>query len=214
GDPRSRRVLRGVDTRREKLLRASRRLRSLVDIERRVGAVVGLECRTGKRRRAARSALVDEHDVAVLAHSGQERRERPEEARRLTRAAGENKQWIGARIERVGRKHRYRKRDLAAVGLRAILGDFERAALRGERKLRQSALGERNGAPRRIALSAAGEPQHKRGDGGGESGCDHRGRWYQSARVAVESCDVDADARATCCGYTGLEPLFAAPLPS
>ena len=34
-------------------------------------------------------------------------------------------------------------------------------------------------------LAASGESQGKRGDGdgGGESGCDHRGRWYQ--RVSV-----------------------------
>ena len=76
GDPRGGRVLRGVDAARGELLRARGGLRHRIELERRVDAVVGLERGAGERRRAAGAALVDEHDVAVLAHAGQLRGER------------------------------------------------------------------------------------------------------------------------------------------
>ena len=109
GDPRRRRVLRGVDALRGELLRAGGRLRHRIELERRLEAVVGLERRADERRRAAGAALVDEHDVAILAHAGQRRGERSEEARRLAGAAGENEQRIGARVQRVRRQHRDRQ---------------------------------------------------------------------------------------------------------
>ena len=52
------------------------------------------------------------------------------EARRLTGSSGQNEQRVGARIERVRGQHGDRQRNLAAFRLGAVLGNFERAALR------------------------------------------------------------------------------------
>ena len=117
----------------------------------------GLNAAQVERRRAAGAALVDEHDVAVLAHAGQRRGEGAEEARRLAGAAGEDEQRVGARIERVGGQHRDRKRDLAAVGLVAVLRDLERAALRGD-----GSFGSRQSASAIAARGGNASPQPAR----------------------------------------------------
>ena len=114
--------------------------------------------------------LVDEDDVAILANSGQCRGKRPEEARGLPWTAREYEQRIGARVQRIGGQHRDRKRDLAAVGLVAILRHLERPALGGDRKLRQAAVGKGDRRLRAGIVAAGGEAK-----GEGQSGECRRG---------------------------------------
>ena len=180
-DPRRRRVLRGIHALRGQLARAGSGLRHRIELERAFEAVVGLERRADERRRPAGAALVDEDDVAILADAGQRGGERTEKARGLTGPAGENEQRVGARVQRVGRKDRDEQRDLAAAGLASILGHLEGAALRGERKLRQPAVGEHDRATRPGAIAAAPEAERECGEDGrgqqhgGTGASGHRG---------------------------------------
>ena len=159
------RVLRGVDALCGELARASLRLRFGIELERRVDAVVGLERRAFERRRAAGAALVDEHDVAVLAHVDELHRERTQMRSRLSRPAGEHEQRVGARIERVRRKDGDGDRDRPRRRLAAVLGHLQRPALRRERDVRQAALGERHGSLARAVGAAAGERDGERDEG-------------------------------------------------
>ncbi len=103
GDPRGGRVLGRVDAPGREFRGAGLRARHRVEFQRGFDvAFVELERGAGERRAAAGAALVDEDDVAVLAHPVELGGERPEVRRRLARAAGEDEQRVALRSQGVG----------------------------------------------------------------------------------------------------------------
>ena len=123
GDPRRGRVLRRVHALREQFGRAGLGARDGIRFQRIV--VPGLERIALHRRRTAGAALVDQDDVACAPDFVQARDERRQRRCRLTRATGEDQQWIRLGRERVRRQHRGEDPDLATVRLGAVFGNLD-----------------------------------------------------------------------------------------
>ena len=149
GDPRRRRVLRGVDALCLELVGARAGPRQRVEIERFV--LAWLEGRAVQRRGAAGAALVDQHHVARAPHFGQAPGERRKRRGGLTRAAGENDERILLGRQRVRGEHGREDPDRATAGCGAVFRNLEFAALDGGREVGKPALGECDAA-RRVAL--------------------------------------------------------------
>ena len=153
--------------------------------------VVGREGRAVERRRPAGAALVEEHDVAVACA-------RRSAARRTARSTSPPGPGPPARMNSgSGRGLSVLAGSTATVsvilrpsGRGAVLRHLELAALRGQRELGQPALGERDGAPRRVATRRR---SRRRRASATASAAGPASRAARVAKVALRALCMDAD---------------------
>ena len=178
-----RRVERGIGGEPPQALSQRRHRQHVVHVALRV--VVAARQRAVEGIRAAGAALVDQHDVAVGEHPGEDAGERLGGGdRRLAGAADQDEQRIGSGGGAQRRQHRHPEPDPAPLPGGAVLEHLERAAARlpvdagelarRERQPRRGGRGRRARRPRSLGG----------GPGGGRAGGDHRGE---------DQCSADRD---------------------